>query len=121
MPFRAAARAARAAWDPLDDDPQRGCTPLGMPGAMMSPHPIEFLDGGDVITLRMEEWDGRADDSHDAGCGTPQSRPVQPSATRSVVGMKATSSSPPTTSIIPTWMNTAALRARRFTSSNVSL
>ena len=41
----------------MTDDPQLGCQPLGMPGVMFSPHPIEFLErGGDVI-LRLEEWD----------------------------------------------------------------
>ena len=57
LPLRPAARAAKAAWDSLLDDPQRGCRPLGMPGAMMSPHPIEFLQDGDDIILRLEEWD----------------------------------------------------------------
>jgi len=57
LPLRPAARAAKDAWDPLLDDPQRGCQPLGMPGAMMSPHPIEFLESGDDISLRLEEWE----------------------------------------------------------------
>lgn len=57
LPLRPAARAAKEAWDSLLDDPQRGCAPLGMPGAMMSPHPIEFLQRGEDIVLRLEEWD----------------------------------------------------------------
>ena len=56
LPLQEAARAAKAAWDPLVDDPQRGCRPLGMPGAMMSPHPIEFLRDGDDIIVHLEEW-----------------------------------------------------------------
>ena len=36
---------------------QIGCKPLGMPGAMMSPHPIEFIPQGSDIVLRLEEWD----------------------------------------------------------------
>ena len=57
LPLRPAARAAKAAWDSLLDDPQRGCRPLGMPGAMMSPHPIELIERGGDIILRLEEWD----------------------------------------------------------------
>ncbi len=57
LPLNEAARSAKAAWDPLLDDPQRGCRPLGMPGAMMSPHPIEFLLEADEIILHLEEWD----------------------------------------------------------------
>lgn len=59
LPLREAARAAKETWDPVIDDPQRDCRPLGMPGAMMSPHPIEFLQSGDNLILRMEEWDAR--------------------------------------------------------------
>ena len=57
LPLNEAARSAKAAWDPVFDDPQRGCRPLGMPGAMMSPHPIEFLQETDAIIVRLEEWD----------------------------------------------------------------
>jgi hypothetical protein len=56
LPLNNVARAAKAAWDPLLDDPQRGCRPLGMPGAMMSPHPIEIAQVADNIVLRLEEW-----------------------------------------------------------------
>ena len=59
LPLNEAARSAKAAWDPLLDDPQRGCRPLGMPGAMMSPHPIEFLRDADEIIVHLEEWDAR--------------------------------------------------------------
>ncbi|HSG64123.1 MAG TPA: hypothetical protein VLD39_03950, partial [Gammaproteobacteria bacterium] len=57
LPLQPAARAAKEAWDSVTDDPQIGCRPLGMPGAMMSPHPIEFLDQDGDIVLRLEEWD----------------------------------------------------------------
>lgn len=56
LPLREAARAAKAAWDPVIDDPQRGCQPLGMPGAMMSPHPIEIRESGDNLLVALEEW-----------------------------------------------------------------
>jgi hypothetical protein len=57
LPLTAEARAAKQAWDVVTDDPQLGCQPLGMPGAMMSPHPIEFVERGSDIELRLEEWD----------------------------------------------------------------
>jgi len=57
LPLRPEARAAKDAWDSVTDDPQIGCRPLGMPGAMMSPHPIEFRRQGGDIELRLEEWD----------------------------------------------------------------
>ena len=56
LPLTEASAAAKAAWDPLLDDPQRGCQALGMPGAMMSPHPIEIIDQGDSILIHLEEW-----------------------------------------------------------------
>ena len=57
LPLNETARSAKAAWDPVLDDPQRGCRPLGMPGVMMSPHPIEFLQEADEIIVHLEEWD----------------------------------------------------------------
>ena len=55
-PTRAAAQA-RASWDPLTDDPSLRCQPPGMPNANLNPYPIEFVDEGDRIVLRIEEWD----------------------------------------------------------------
>ena len=57
-PMTAETRAVKAAWDPILDDSQRNCSPLGMPSAMMSPHPIEFVDQGEQLLLRLEEWNG---------------------------------------------------------------
>ena len=52
------ARAAAAEWDPLSpDNPFRGCTPKGMPSIMSQPNPMEFVDQGDQILLRLEEYD----------------------------------------------------------------
>ncbi len=52
------ARAVEAAWDPLSlDNPFRGCSPKGMPNIMEQPNPMEFVDQGDEILLRMEEYD----------------------------------------------------------------
>ena len=57
-PFRAAAVAAREAWNPLVEDPGLRCIPPGMPVAMDNPYPIAFTREGDDIILRLEEWDG---------------------------------------------------------------
>lgn len=51
------ALATRAEWDPYGDDTALQCIPQGMPGIMVNPYPIEFLDAGDELTLRVEEWD----------------------------------------------------------------
>ncbi len=51
------ALARRDAWDPLVDDPGLTCTQQGMPGIMMNPFPIEFIEEDGVILLRTEEWD----------------------------------------------------------------
>ena len=50
--------AAREGWDPLADDPALRCIPPGMPAMMNNPYPIEFVENGDRIILRLEEWDG---------------------------------------------------------------
>jgi hypothetical protein len=55
--FTPEARAAQAAWDPVTDDPGLRCTPQGMPGVIANPYPIEFVDQGEEIILRIEEWD----------------------------------------------------------------
>ena len=52
-----AAVTARGAWDPLTDDPSLRCVPPGLPNAMLSPFPFEFIDRGDTIRMRVEEWD----------------------------------------------------------------
>ena len=56
-PLTEAGRAALADWDP-ENDPALRCIPPGVPTAMDNPYPIEFVDHGDVIELRLEEWDG---------------------------------------------------------------
>lgn len=52
-----AAAAAKATWDQARDDPSLRCDPPGMPNAILNPYPIEFIDEGDTIRLRIEEWD----------------------------------------------------------------
>jgi len=56
-PLTEAGRAALAAWNP-ENDPALRCIPPGLPTAMDNPYPIEFIDRGDVIEMRLEEWDG---------------------------------------------------------------
>ena len=56
-PLTDAGRAAQANWNP-EDDPALRCIPPGLPTAMDNPYPVEFLDHGDTIVMRLEEWDG---------------------------------------------------------------
>jgi len=67
LPFTDFALSARAGWDPLQDDPALRCEPPGMPAMMFSPYPIQFVDQGDTILLRLEEWDGRRTIHMEAG------------------------------------------------------
>ena len=55
-PYTDSAVAAKAEWDPDEDDGLLQCVPPGMPEAMLNSFPIEFVDGGDTIILRIEEW-----------------------------------------------------------------
>lgn len=55
--FTAAAKAARAQWNPYTDMPAIQCIAPGMPNAILNPFPIEFTDEGDQIRLRIEEWE----------------------------------------------------------------
>src|SRR5688572_2956635 len=56
-PLTESARKARAAFDPLTDSVAPGCRPKGMPTIMEQPYPIEFVNKGNTILLRMEEYD----------------------------------------------------------------
>lgn len=54
----AEARMDLAEWDPLSpDSPFRGCTPKGMPTIMEQPNPMELVDHGEQILVRLEEYD----------------------------------------------------------------
>lgn len=55
--FTDVALEAQAAWDPLTDDPGLRCEPQGMPGVIVNPYPVEFVDNGTEIILKIEEWD----------------------------------------------------------------
>ena len=54
--FTAAAVEARKSFDLLDNFATR-CGPQGMPGAMVSPLPFEFIDRGEQIVVRAEIYD----------------------------------------------------------------
>lgn len=56
-PLTEAARAAQAAWDPVEDEATANCEPKGMVFIMEAPYPLEFVDQGDEILLRLEEYD----------------------------------------------------------------
>lgn len=55
-PLTDSARAARAVWDEADN-PYLSCDPMGMPRVMGQPYPIEFVDSGDTVVLRIELYD----------------------------------------------------------------
>jgi hypothetical protein len=56
-PLTEAARAAVEDFDYLEQDPTKNCMPKGMPVIMEQPYPIEFVDRGDRIDMRIEEYD----------------------------------------------------------------
>lgn len=56
-PLTAAARAAKESWNQPTDDLALRCIQAGMPEAMVSPFPIEIIDEGERIVVRLEEWD----------------------------------------------------------------
>ena len=56
-PLTPSAQAARDSYDPIVDDPTQNCAPKGMPYIMEQPYPMEFVDAGDVIVMRLEEYD----------------------------------------------------------------
>ena len=78
FPLTDSAEARRSTFDVIRDDPYANCTPPGMPSAIMSNGwPVAFVDGGDVIMLRMEAF-GRtrtihmsADELPEPGSATP--------------------------------------------------
>ena len=59
LPLTDSARASLEAYDPASGDLAAQCIPAGMPSMLDQPYPIEFLDEGDRIIMRVEEWNGR--------------------------------------------------------------
>ena len=56
-PLTEAAKKAVARWNALTDTVAPGCAPKGMPTIMEQPYPMEFVNKGDTILLKMEEYD----------------------------------------------------------------
>ena len=56
-PLTTAAAAVVAAFDPITDEPTANCAPKGMPFVMEQPYPLEFVDEGSEILMRLEEYD----------------------------------------------------------------
>jgi hypothetical protein len=56
-PLTAAALAAVERFNYLEQDPTIDCQPKGMPVIMEQPYPMEFVEAGDRILLRIEEYD----------------------------------------------------------------
>ena len=59
LPLTAAALERQAAFNELADHPMWNCDPVGMPVAMDTFGPIEFIDRGGEIHLRIEQNDSR--------------------------------------------------------------
>lgn len=57
FPFTDAARRALADFDVVEYNLTLGCTPKGMPMIMNVPTPLQFVDRGETIELRIEEFD----------------------------------------------------------------
>jgi Family of unknown function (DUF6152) len=57
LPLTPAAAATKARFDPVADEPTKHCTPKGMPFVMEQPYPMEIVDAGAAILLRLEEYD----------------------------------------------------------------
>ena len=56
-PLTEAAQAFNDAFDITTEDPLFDCAPKGVPAIMNAPYPFEFSDRGDIIELRIEEYD----------------------------------------------------------------
>jgi hypothetical protein len=57
LPLTEAARQARATFDAVKYNMSLGCAPKGMPFVMVVPSPTDFVDRGESILFRSEEFD----------------------------------------------------------------
>jgi hypothetical protein len=57
FPYTAIGRQRRESWLRTQRAPVSGCAPKGMPMIMEQPFPIQFVDRGRTIELRLEEYD----------------------------------------------------------------
>jgi hypothetical protein len=56
-PLTEEAKVLQAAFNPAVDNPLLYCQLKGMPAIMSNPYPLEFHDRGDVIEIKIEEYD----------------------------------------------------------------
>lgn len=56
-PLTESALAAVMTYDPIADDPAAACIQAGMPVILDTPYPVEFMQRGEDIVVRTEEWD----------------------------------------------------------------
>jgi hypothetical protein len=56
-PLTDRARKARDSFDPVREELIADCAPKGMPWIMNQPYPVEFVDDGDRVLLKIEEYD----------------------------------------------------------------
>jgi len=75
LPLTAAARAAAGDYDALEDDPALRCEPPGMPLMLETLYPVEFVDRGDRVLMRFEEWAGERTIYMDPRNGPPTQEP----------------------------------------------
>jgi Family of unknown function (DUF6152) len=74
LPLTDAAREAAASFDAVQYNLTLGCTPKGMPIIMNVPTPMEFVNQGESILLRIEEFD-TVRTIHMSGGGDPATQP----------------------------------------------
>jgi hypothetical protein len=75
LPLRDSARDAAALYQPLTDDPALECIAPGMPSMLDTPYPIELIDRGEHIVMRLEEWDAERTIHMNPGRGPPSQEP----------------------------------------------
>ena len=71
------AKKAVAAFDPINDSTETGCKPKGMPRLMSQPPPMQFINRGDTIALRTEEYD-TVRTIHMTASANPEAQPRTP-------------------------------------------
>lgn len=77
LPLTAAAEAKLAEFDELADHPLWNCDPVGMPVAMDTGLPVEFVEEGNTILMHIEQNDNTRT-IHMGSDGDPGNRPATP-------------------------------------------
>ncbi len=108
LPLTEAARQAEAGFDAVKYNMSLGCAPKNMPFVMVVPGPTDFVDRGETILLRIEEFDV-VRTIHMNSREIPPRSPKHRSATRSAVGRARRSSWRPAA-----WVRSISGRACRL-------